>query len=85
MDAAWQARRGDASAAWPEGGGVPLSSEEARRGAGATLGTPPVPQPRTTPENPVDLSRLRIQRGSEDRGRVRGFNPMWLVVLLALG
>jgi RND family efflux transporter MFP subunit len=41
--------------------------------------------PRTTAAAPVDLGRLRIARGSEERGRVRGFNPLWLIVLLGLG
>ena len=63
---------------------APLMPEVTRRTQRATLADPPVNPPRTTVSNPVDLSRLRIQRGAEDRGRVRGWNPIWLVVLLGL-
>ena len=41
--------------------------------------------PRTDAPAPVDLGRLRIARGSEERGRVRGISPLWLVLLLAVG
>src|SRR5262245_15467317 len=41
--------------------------------------------PRTNAPPPVDLGRLRIARGPEERTRSRGFNPLWLILLLGLG
>jgi RND family efflux transporter MFP subunit len=39
----------------------------------------------TPPSNPgPDLGRLRIERGDESRGRVRGASPLWLFLLLAV-
>lgn len=40
--------------------------------------------PRAT-STPVDLSRLRIQRGPQDGARARGLSPLWLIGLLAVG